>query len=102
MRKRRQNNASHESEDQYGETGRSQDNDEAFQFGRGGLRGGGSAGVRSSSRDNVIYERHVPKFLQKHIHHLRPESVPQIKESIAEDDNDAALEEQVSLRQKLF
>lgn len=76
MGKRGRNLSSHESSDQYGDVGKSQDRDEAFLGGGGGFRGGGSAGISRGAKGNITYERRLPKFLQPYAHLMQDKKRP--------------------------
>ena len=97
--KKRRRAPCHQGQDQYGDTGASQDRDEALGGASGSsMRGGGSAGGRQSARGEVIYERHIPKFLQEHMHHLEPRQKRQTEETVFDEEQDRIQDEQVSIR----
>eukprot|EP00210_Caulerpa_lentillifera_P002225 g2138.t1 len=109
MGKKRRNPNSHETADQYGEVGKSQDRDEAFIGARGSFRGGGSAGITRGVRGNITYERKLPKFLQPYAHLVeekrRPMEPVMDDGDFAEDDTqeafNRALEENPALEKEL-
>ncbi|KAK9830514.1 hypothetical protein WJX72_012158 [[Myrmecia] bisecta] len=100
-------------EDQYGEAFVSQDRDGGFApvGGRGGGRmsGGGEAGG-SKAGSNVSYVKHVPKFLQAHIHllggkkrHAAAEEDPAVLNALEDEQTaqDAQNEEEEALQRAI-